>query len=307
MRERNDTRWREVAEVATRQHGVVCHRDLRAAGLSPSAIGRAAATGRLHRIHLGVYAVGHRALVADGLRLAAVLACGDRAVLSHTTAAAVWEVRPSASGLVHVTVPTDAGRRPPRGVRLHRCAALRDEERAVVGTMPVTSLARTLLDVARGLSPAALARVLDRSEVLGLFDARAVDAVLAAHAGQPGTRRLRDAVAAHAALGATLTRSALEDAFLALCDDHALPRPQANVVVCGVEVDFLFPRGLVVEADGRRHHSGPLAFERDRERDAALLVAGFRVLRLTHRRITREPAEVARLVRAALAAPRVAP
>ncbi len=300
-----DGRWRATADLATRRHGVVAHRELLALGWSSSAIGRAAATGRLHRLHVGVYAVGHRALGADGRRLAAVLACGPGAVLGHGTAAAVWGIRPSAAGLVHVVVPSGAGRRAPRGVRLHRCAALRDDERTEVGVLPVTSVARTLLELARSLPPAALARVLDRTEVLGLFDLRAVEAVLAVHHGEPGTRRLRDGVAAHGAIGAALTRSALEDAFLALCDEHGLPRPHANAVVCGLEVDFLFPGGLVVEADSRRHHTGALAFERDRERDARLLVAGFRVLRLTHRRIAGEPAAVARLVRAALAAPRL--
>jgi len=289
--------WAAISAAATRSFGVVTLAELHADGFGRSAITRAVAAGRLHRLAPGVYAVGHRALGADGRRLAAVLACGPLAVLDAASAAAQWGLADHPLARVDVAVPSAAGRTAPAGVRLHRRPGLRTDECGRLGAVPVTSLPRTLLDLAAVARPGALAAAVDRAEELRVLDAGAVETALARHAGRRGAPALRAALTAHTERGLTLTRSELERRFLALCADHGLPRPRANVPLAGLEVDFLFPGGLVVEADGRRHHEGRLAFERDRERDATLLVAGHRVLRLTHRRIVREPAAAAALVR----------
>src|SRR4051812_36369972 len=148
----------ELAALAARQHGVVCRAQLHACGLGDRAIHDRVAAGRLHRVHRGVYAVGHMALTRDGRLLAAVLACGPGAVLSHATAASVWGLRHSNAARIHVTVPSAAGRSGPAIVRLHRVATLRDEHRTRVGRLPVTTPARTLFDLAATVPRRALER-----------------------------------------------------------------------------------------------------------------------------------------------------
>src|SRR3954471_9971641 len=150
---------REIARLAMRQHGVVARRQLRALGLSNAAVAHRVAAGRLHRVHHGVYAVGHRLLAPRGWWLAAVLACGPGAVLSDASAAALWGLRPSAPIRPDVSVRTSAGRARP-GVRIHRRAGLRPDETTTCDGIPVTTPARTVLDLAARLPPRALERVL---------------------------------------------------------------------------------------------------------------------------------------------------
>jgi Protein of unknown function (DUF559) len=158
--------------------------------------------------------------------------------------------------------------------------------------VPVTTPARTLLDLAEVVPRRSLERAVEEAEALRLFDLRAVDRVLAAHPHRHGARRLWK-VLGDTALDEGLTRSQLEERLVALAADAGLPRPAINARVAGLEVDCYWPQaGLVVEADSVRHHHTRAAFERDRARDAQLMLAGLRVLRLTHRRIVREPAAV---------------
>jgi very-short-patch-repair endonuclease/predicted transcriptional regulator of viral defense system len=285
-----------VARLAGRQHGVVARRQLEAIGLSASAVGRWAAEGRLHRVHRGVYAVGHRVVTVDGRRMAAVLAAGPGAVLSHASAAALWEIRPSAAARIDVSVRSAGGRRKRRGLRIHRAMQLRDDEITEHHGIRVTTPARTLFDLASSLPRRALERALDEAEIRDLYDRRELQAVSAAHAGERGAAALQRAIDEDA--DPTLTDSELEELMLALCDEHGLPRPRPRAWVAALRVDFLFAQSrLVVETDGYRYHRTRRAFERDRERDATLARAGYRTLRFTHRQLTRRPAEVAETIR----------
>jgi very-short-patch-repair endonuclease/predicted transcriptional regulator of viral defense system len=283
----------EIARLATRQHGVVTRRQLEALGLTRSAVGRRAVAGQLHRVHRGVYAVGHPVLTRYGRWMAAVLAAGPGAALSHASAAALWEIRASNATRTDVSIPRASGRAKRTRLRIHRAGALECDETTTHHGIPVTTPARTLLDLASSLPRRALERALDEAEILELFDLRQLTNMIDAHRGQRGAGALAAALGDHRA-GTTVTRSALEEAFLALCAAHALERPQTNVRVCGLEVDFLFAaQRLVVEADSWRFHRTRRAFERDRQRDAILARAGYRTLRFTHRQMTQRPGEVA--------------
>src|SRR4051794_21182374 len=289
---------RAVARFVARQHGVVSRPQLRALGLSDDAIDRRADAGRLHRLHRGVYAVGHTVLTTRGHWMAAVLAAGPGAALSHASAAALWDLRRSAATVVDVSVPGRAGRMKRRGLRIHRPRTLRPTEVTSHQGIPVTTPARTILDLAATLQPHRLERLLDRAEILELTDYPALDAMARAHAGH----RVRRILAEYEA-GATLKRSDLERLFLAICDTHGLPAPQVNHPVAGEEVDFLFAeQRLIVETDSWRFHKTRQAFERDRRRDATHLRAGYRTLRLTDRQLERRSREVAELVAATLKA-----
>jgi very-short-patch-repair endonuclease/predicted transcriptional regulator of viral defense system len=285
-----------IAALATRQHGVVATRQLAAFGLSQRAVSHRAAAGRLHRVHRGVYAVGHPVLTVNGRRMAAVLAAGPGAVLSHASAAALWEIRPTSATRIDVSVRSAAGRGKRPGLRIHRAAHLRGEEITVQQGITVTTVARTLLDLAATLSPRALERALDEAEIQQLYDRTSLDALARAHAGERGARALTQALDQDGE--PTLTDSELEELMLALCDEHDLPRPKSRAWVAGLRVDFLFAASrLVVETDGYRYHRTRRAFERDRERDAILARAGYRTLRFTHRQLTGEPAMVAATIR----------
>jgi very-short-patch-repair endonuclease len=281
-----------VARLAGRQHGVVARRQLHAIGLSSSAVGRWAAEGRLHRVHRGVYAVGHPVLTVNGRRMAAVLAAGPGAALSHASAAALWEIRPTSATRIDVSVRSAGGRGTRPGLRIHRAPHLRGEEITVQQGIRVTSVARTLFDLAATSSPRALERALDEAEIQQLYDRGSLEALVRAHAGERGARRLQRALDEDGDL--TLTDSELEELMLSLCREHHLERPTPRAWVAGLRVDFLFAASrLVVETDGYRYHRTRRAFERDRERDAILARAGYRTLRFTHRQLTREPAIVA--------------
>ncbi len=294
---------RGIAAIAAMQHGTVAYRQLHALGLSNSAVARRVATGRLHRLHKGVYAVGHPAVTLTGHWRAATLACGPDAFLSHRSAAALWDLRPAVQGHPpEVLVRRGGGRKRP-GITVHRTIALDPEDVTVHCGIPVTTAARTLVDLAEVVSPRALERALDEAEEALRLDWRTVDAVLDRHPARIGTRRVRAAMARHE-VGSTRSRSPLEEAVLALCDRHDLPRPRLNAMVAGMEVDCWWPEHrLVVEADSRRHHLTTRAFERDRIRDAELLLAGMRVLRLTHHRLSTDEEGVATTLRRLLAPP----
>ena len=286
----------EIARLANRQHGVIATRQLAALGLARGGVARRARAGRLHRVHRGVYAVGHRVLTADGRRMAAVLAAGPGAALSHASAAALWEIRPTSAARIDVTVRSAGGRAKRPGLRIHRGATLRGDEITEHRGIRVTTVARTLFDLAPSLPRRALERALDEAEIRDLYDRRELEAATAAHAGERGAAALQRAIDADG--DPTLTDSELEELMLALCDEHGLPRPRPRAWVAGLRVDFLYAESrLVVETDGYRYHRTRRAFERDRERDAILARAGHRTLRFTHRQLTRDPARVAETIR----------
>ncbi|HEU4974659.1 MAG TPA: type IV toxin-antitoxin system AbiEi family antitoxin domain-containing protein [Baekduia sp.] len=290
-----------VAALAGRQHGVVTRQQLLALDLSPSMVVDRMRAGRLHPVHRGVYAVGHDALGREGRLLAAVLACGPRAALSHRSAAAVWGFGTSGGRRIDVTVRSTGGRQGPRDVRLRRSGTLRDEDVTTEGALPITTPARTLLDLAGVLVPQRLESAVRRADELELFDLPAVTAAIDRAPRHRGAAKLRHVLAAAAEAGLTLTLSDLEDRFRALCAAHALPAPAVNGRIAGRRRDFTWhAERLVVETDGWAYHRGRRAFERDRARDQELVAAGYRVLRFTHRQVAREPGAVAATIRRAL-------
>jgi hypothetical protein len=265
---------------------------LAAIGLGARGVRHRAASGSLRRIHHGVYAVGGATLTDRGRWMAAVLACGPGAVLSHRSAADLLGLRASDRALVDVTTTTGGGRGLAK-IDGHRSLTLTSADITAVEGIPCTSVARTLLDLAEVVNRRAVERAFDQAEVLQLFDRRKVDDVLARAGGRRGSAVLAAILSEHG-IGRTLTRRALEEAFLALCDRSGLPRPEVNAwaVIEGAEafeVDFLWRQErLIVETDGWEFHRTRQAFERDRARDQQLLVAGYHVVRFTWRQILNE-------------------
>ena len=289
---------RRIARIAKRQHGVVARRQLAAIGLGRGAIEHRVGVGRLHVLHAGVYAVGHTRLSASAWRLAAVLACGPGAVLSHRTAADVLGILPSARRLVDVSSPQRTLHRH-RGVVVHRPRRLGACDTAVIDGMPVTNASRTIVDLASVLGRARVSRAVEEAERRGVFDLEQVERLIVR--GRRGAKLLRTVLRAYRE--PSFTRSGLERRFLALCRRAGLPPPATNLWIAGGEADAVWDEhALVVELDSRAFHGTPAAFERDRERDAALQLAGYRVLRVTDVRLEHEPAEVARTVAGLLAA-----
>jgi hypothetical protein len=228
--------------------------------------------------------------------LAAVLACGPDAALSHASAAALWGLRPSAATRIDVTVPA---RRRVRGKPRNKIQRTRRFEATVHRGIPVTPPARTLADLAEVVPRSALVRAAEQAESLRLLDRRAVEALARSNAGRAGPARVLDLLDEHDMTRPT--RSDLEADFLSLCSAHDVPRPAVNADVEGFEVDFSWrEQRLIVEADSRRHHDTRWAFERDRARDARLTALGYRVVRFTHRQVVREPEAVAEVLRALL-------
>ena len=232
--------------------------------------------------------------------MAAVLACGPGAALSHRDAAALWALRPNNRAAIEVTVV--GGHRPgQRGITIHRTRALHEDERTVVDGIPVTTVARTLLDLAEVVDRRQVERAFEEAERRRLFDLRALETLARRHHGRRGLGVINELLAE--ATQPPATRSELERRFLDLCREAGLPQPQVNTLVAGFEVDMAWPEArLVVELDGHEFHRTRAAFERDRARDAALQVAGHRVLRVTDRRLTRERGAVVDAVRALIAA-----
>jgi very-short-patch-repair endonuclease len=284
-----------LGRQAARQHGVVSHEQLLASGVSRTGVGRWVEAGRLHRIHRGVYAVGHRRLTLEGRFMAAVLAAGAGAVLSHHSAAVLWRILELPSVPLHVTAPRRGGRGR-RAFTLHR-ASLEADAVTVKDGIAVTTPARTLIDLADLVPPRALGRALDEAEYLRL-DLTG----LQPKPGRRGASRLANTLTKHTP-GSTRTRSELEEKMLALCDEAALPRPAVNTELLGHEADFAWPaERLIVETDGWQAHGTRRAFEDDRRRDARLTAAGYRVVRITWRRLEREPEAVAAQLRLLLEA-----
>ena len=285
---------RLIGTLAERQHGVVSLSQLRELGLSSSAVRGRAERGRLYRLHRGAYAVGYPQVSLHGRRMAAVLACGPGAALSHRSAAAHRGLRPGA-GRIEVTVGRHL-RASRAGIDLHRSTTLAPTDVEVVRAIPCTSVARTLLDLAEVVGRRSVERAVDQAEVLRVFDPRAINDVLDRANGRRGAAALRAVLAEHAP-GDTLTRSELEERFLALSRAAGVPRPRVNAWIAlpghEIQADFVWERRrLIVETDGHGAHGTRAAFERDRTRDRHLLLAGWRVVRFTWRQVVHEPDEV---------------
>lgn len=290
-----------LAALAGRQHGVVSHRQLIQLGFGRAAIQRRVRAGRLHALHRGVYAAGHPHVTVRGRWIAALMAIGSGAVLSHRSAAAVWDLRDGLGGKVDVTAP-GRGRRPRPGIARHQVRELADEDVARRDGLPVTSVARTLLDLGDALHPAQLARTFERADQLRILDFDAVERLLTRAVGRRGAPVLAKLTVGERAPSID-TRSVLERRFVALCRDGGLPAPALNVTVAGYEVDAVwFADRLVVELDGYRFHRSRRTFEADRVRDATLQLAGFKVLRVTHRRLEGESRNVLEMLRSAIGA-----
>lgn len=282
---------------------MVSRRQLVAAGLSSKAIERRLDTGRLVRLHRGVYAVGHRRLTQDGFWLAAVLATGLDAALSHRDAAALHGLGRWGGTRVEVTTPRHS-----RGVqrlRIYPRRPLTDQDVTVVERIPVTTVERTLVDVADVISRDRLAAAFTAAERDRKLHVPLLDEAIARTSGRrtAGRANLRAVLDEHAARGVQLTRSELEIALRKLVREHGLPAPRLNVWMPGadVEIDALWrAERVAVEADSWRWHHDREAFQRDRTKANALQLAGFRVLRFTHDDIVHRPARVAGVIRAAL-------
>lgn len=277
--------------------GVASRSELEGLGLSSDAVDQRSRTGRLHRVNRGVYAL-HSSLTSRGHARAAVLAGGDGAVLSHRSAAHLHGLFRTGPPAVDVTVPTRAGRTKRDAFTIHRCA-ITPAEITTDGCLPLTGLARTLLDLAEVVPQRILMAAIDRAEDLRVLHLGDVRGVLAARPHRHGAPKLTTAIAQYAQ--GPVLRSILERDFLALCTSHALPTPQANRALGPYEADFHWPeQRLIVETDGRAHHARRRAFTRDRVRDAELLARGWPTLRFTYAQVIDEAAWVADILRRAL-------
>jgi hypothetical protein len=265
-----------VAAIAAAQHGVVGTAQLHRCGLGSAGIRDWVRAGRLHRIHRGVYAVGHLGLGDAGRWMAAVLALGPGAVVSHASAAMLWRMLEPRPGIVHVTVPGPGGRARRQGLRIHRSSTLRAHHTTHRDGIPVTSPVRTLADLRRG-PQGPYRRALRQAEYLGL------------PTGDP--------------LEVDGTRSGLESRFLAFCRRYRFPIPEVNVRLGPYTVDFLWrAQRVVVETDSFRTHGGALAFEEDRRRDLWLKANGYEVVRITDQALTSDPEGTAGALRAIIRA-----
>jgi very-short-patch-repair endonuclease len=286
---------RSISRLAERQHGVVSRSQLRKLGMGADAIDNRVKVGRLHVLYRGVYAVGHRVLTLHGRWMAGVIASGRSAVISHRAAAALWEIRPWTG--VEVTV-THA-RRPRRGIRLHYLP-LRPDEVTTRRRIPVTTVPRTLLDLATVLRLEQLERIANEAEIQRHADCLSLADLVERHPRRHGIERARALVASLGA-GETVHRSELETRFREFLRARLLPPPVANDRVLGIECDCVWrEQRVIVELDGRAVHRTALAFERDRERDRLLQAAGWRVVRITWKQLTRDGDVVARDLRSIL-------
>ena len=287
--------WR----LAQRQYWVVARWQLLELGLGADAIDHRLGSGRLFRLHRGVYAYGRPDIPQRGRWLAAVLACGEGALLGYTSAGALRGIAGVGGRVTEVT----STRRPARSDPLiahHTTRSLDTEDRDIVDGVPVTSLPRTLVDLATILSTHGLRDAFEEADRLNLLQLDSLRAACSRARGRRGIGTLRALI--QEASVPDPTKGAFEMRFRHFCRDHALPAPKVNAQALSYTVDVLWrEQRLIVELDSWEHHGKQrTAFESDRDRDAKLMVAGYRVLRLTWRRLGREPSVVAAELRALL-------
>jgi hypothetical protein len=258
-----------------------------------------AESGRLHRIHHAIYSlVPLTVLGRDGRYMAAVLACGSGAVISHRCAAALHEIRGTDRTNIDVAIPQRSPRKH-AGIDIHRSTTLTPADTTSVHDIPCTTVARTLLDLAQVIKGRPLARALDQAEILRLLDVDALLDQIERNKARPAAKRLRAVLDEHY-IGSTPTWSELEELLLGACRRAGLPIPEVNALIdphdadpTAIRVDFVWrDERVIVETDGHRTHSTGQAFEEDRLRDQRLIVAGWTVIRITWRQLTRRPDEV---------------
>ncbi len=274
---------RAIAALAESQHGVVSRAQLLELGAGAGAIDRRLKRELLCPVQRGVYTIGPRHLTQHGRWMAAVLAYGPGAALSHRAAAALWGMR--GGSWVEVTVPS--GRHGRNGIHVHR-SKLPEDERTTHRGIPTTTVPRTLLDLSAVVGNRHLRGALREAEHLRLTDPLSLHDLIARYPRRPGLKAIK-ALLSEASIGARIIRSELEERFQDFLISIGLPLPQTNVVIEGFEVDCVWPeQRLIVELDGHATHSPTYAFELDRARDRRLEAAGWRVIRITWRQLERE-------------------
>ena len=280
---------RDAWALVGRQHGVVSRRDLLAIGFNARSIEHRIAKGRLHRIHAGVYAVGRRELTREGRWMAAVLACGPGAALSHHSAAAFWGFGREWARGIDVSVRRECYLRR-EGIRARSRPSLPADDVVIRHGIPVTTPARTIVDIATELGPSRLERAINDADKLDLIDAEEFGLGLDRFAGEPGVRPLCRLLHPFTF---RFSDSDLEVAFRPLAHAAGLPPPLTKEPVNGFEVDFYWPDlGLVVETDGLRYHRTASEQTRDRLRDQTHTAAGLTFLRFTHHQVKYRRAHV---------------
>jgi very-short-patch-repair endonuclease len=285
-----------IAEVARRQHGVISRDQLLRFGLGYDAIDHRICAKRLLPLYRSVYAVGHRNQSRETGWMAAVLAAGEGAVLSHRPAGAAWGLC-SSSGRPEVTVPRQ--RRPRAGIVFHH-SAIPPDERTTLNNIPITTVPRTLLDLAASLDQRQLERAINEAEIKRLWDELSLHDLLHRYPKRPGTRNMRAALHKRRE-GATYTKSDLEELFIRFADKAGLPRPETNTYVESLEVDCVWrAKRVVIELDSWEIHRTRAAFERDREKSRILQAAGWRCVPITYLQLEHSSAEVASDVRGLL-------
>jgi len=285
-----------LVELATRQHGVVSHEQLDGIGFKPGAIKRMVAAKRLIPKHRGVYAVGHGKLSRLGSLIAAVLACGEDAVLSHRSAAWLWALRPDNRTRVDVTVPRP-GQHQRKGIHVHTSQPFDPKDITQIDGIPVTSLARTLLDLAEVVPVDHLAKCIEEAERKRVYNQKAVEDLIQRSPGRRGLKPLT-AILADAVLVDPATRKEFERRFQKFLREYRLPRPKRNTLVEGYEVDNVWLKDkLIAELDGFDSHGTRRAFEEDRVRDEKLKLAEYDVIRVTWRRLHTDPEDLANTLR----------
>ena len=278
--------------LVRRQHGVISRLQLLALGWSRHEIDRRIASGRLHPLYRGVYAVGRPDVTREGWWMAAVLASGDGAALSHFSGAALWKIASEQTRTIHVSIPLSA-RRSQRGMKHHPRLLLPHETTTRKG-IPVTTVPVVITDLATTLRRGPLEAVINQADILGLTTPPELRADLDRMPKRPGRRALRETLDLRTF---RFTRSQLERAFIPIALRAGLPRPQTCVVVNGWEVDFYWPDlDLVVEADSLTYHRTPQQQARDRLRDQAHVRAETERLRFTHSQIKYDPDYVCELL-----------
>jgi predicted transcriptional regulator of viral defense system len=295
----------EVGRLAVAQNGVVTREQLDGLGLNDQAIAKRVERGRLHRIHGRVYSLTPRVMTERGRFMAAVLACGPGAVLSHRSAAYLWGLVDSWDEPIDVTAPNRRGRSP-KGVAAHRDGSLQPIDKATLHGVPCTSLARTLLDFAAVRPEWEVRKAVAEAEVLGVLDRLELRGLLKRSRRRRGVARLRlilDTIHPQT----KRTRSELERLFLEMCAKRDVPEPEVNVWLDApngkrYQADFLWRESrLIVEADSRRFHDTDSSFVSDRKRQQQLELAGWRVSRCTWEEVEREPRRLALTIQGLLA------
>jgi very-short-patch-repair endonuclease len=280
----------EAWRISRRQHGVIAREQLISLGFTDEAIKHRIARGRLYPIRRGIYAVGRLDLSNYGRWMAAVLACGDGAVLSHSSAAALWRIGFEQRRLIELSLPSQSRRRRP-GLKIHRRPSLKPGDVTTRHNISVTTPIQTLIDLALPLDRRGIERAINEADKYDLAHPPELRRALEGRGGEPGVARLRQILDRRTF---RLTKEELERRFLPLARKAGLPVPLTGQWVNEFEVDFYWPDlGLVVETDGLRYHRTPAEQARDRLRDQAHTAAGLTQLRFTHEQVRYEPEYVA--------------